>query len=493
MMTMFAFNSIRFKISVLFVLILGCILIVHNTVLHETLKHELILSLDRRIEGKANELMALFNVLAFNPVTGEEELPDIASGIFSPEMIQTSGQRDGQFEKSLLEVIRAYDLHKDWIVLADEKGEAIAKTSNVGAKALKQYRELALQTLPDKKIFRSVTAGGKRIRVLSMVYYSPNRDKYMLQVGARLEPVLGLIQKRFLFKMVMIPIVLVLTSFFGLFLANRILNPVMKVSETARRITQEDLSTRVRVDHPDKEIEHLISSFNEMIERLEKAFRHISDFSSHVAHELKTPLAVIRGEAEIALHQEQSAEEYGRVLRSILDEAKHMIYLIESLLFSTRLEYQENLLSFGPIDFTEFLQVIYEQSKIIGEPKKMKIQLDLPDETIRLKGDEVHLRRLFLNLIDNALKFSPEEKSIHIEARKHRGNVEVSIADQGEGIAGDILPRIFDKFYHLDRKKPGAGLGLHIAKTIAELHGGTIQVSSTLGRGTVFTVTLPCA
>jgi len=234
-----------------------------------------------------------------------------------------------------------------------------------------------------------------------------------------------------------------------------------------------------------------------MISRLEKSFQYIAEFSSRVAHELKTPLAIIRGEAQVALRKERSIEEYQRVIQVNLEEVERMIKVVEDILLLTKLEYDTKVFQFEPIDLHEFFNDIVERTRILASEKQMTLKLNLPNERIQIRGDSLHLRRLFFNLIDNALKFSPPGSAVDIGLKPDNGHVKVSVQDQGMGISEEDLPKIFEKFFHWDRRKEasgaGTGLGLSLARSIARAHQGEIEVKSELSKGSTFTVTLPLA
>jgi len=272
---------------------------------------------------------------------------------------------------------------------------------------------------------------------------------------------------------------------------------VVRITETARKITYEDLRERVKTGHVDEEIKPLVEAFNDMISRLEKSFQYVSEFSSHAAHELKTPLAIIRGQTEVALRKERGIDEYKAVLNVNLEEAQKMIKMIEDLLLLTRLEYKTGVFHFEQIDLIAFLGEIYEQSKVLAAEKELLVSADMPGKPVMVKADKLHLRRLFYNLINNAVKFTPVKGKIDIAVKTVNNKVAVSVSDTGMGIAEEDLPKIFNKFFQKDMKikssNSGIGLGLNIVQSIAKIHNADIQVKSKPGKGTTFTVILPLA
>jgi len=278
-------------------------------------------------------------------------------------------------------------------------------------------------------------------------------------------------------------------------IVRHIMKPVKKIAEIAEKITHEDLSARVNIKNPNKETKYLISAFNDMISRLESSFKYIVESNSYIAHELKTPIAIIRGEAEIALKKERDNEEYKKVISIALDESKKMLKTIEDLLLLTKMTYRPEFLNFEKIDLNQFLNDIHEQSKILTVEKKISVDINVPEISGQVKGDEISLRRLFFNIIDNAIKFTPQNGQIKINVKYKKRKAIVSISDTGMGIAEKDMPKLFDKFFRANKEKnrytSGSGLGLPIAQSIAELHKANITVNSTLGKGSIFIVTLP--
>ena len=300
---------------------------------------------------------------------------------------------------------------------------------------------------------------------------------------------------KWVYIFVPIPLTLLFGYFIGQMAVSRVLKPIRQITDTVNNITHEDLSVRVRVERVDTELRSLIAAFNDMISRLEEAFDYITDSSSYIAHELKTPIAIIRGESEFALKKEREKTEYQRVISVSLDETKRMLKIIEDLLLLTKMNYQPDALALERLELTNFAQILYEQAKILAAQKNITVNINTPEKTCFINADELHLRRLFLNLLDNAIKFTPAGGSIGISLSHDDRKAWISVSDTGIGIEQDNLPKLFDKFFRIDGtvkdNSPSSGLGLSIAQSIAELHKGDISVSSQPGKGTVFTVSLP--
>jgi len=331
---------------------------------------------------------------------------------------------------------------------------------------------------------------------VSVLYASTLGVLLSLYVGFLFIIPLDLLQvNKLLFILVPIPLTLLFGYIIGQMIVGKILKPIKEITDTANNITHEDLSLRVKADNVDEELRCLIEAFNGMVSRLGESFEYITDSSSYIAHELKTPIAIIRGESEFALKKEREKDEYKRVIDVNLQEAKRMLKIIEDLLLLTKMNYQPDVLKLEQIDLTQFIKIIYEQAKILASKKNIMVNIDIPEGAGVVNADELHLRRLFFNLIDNAIKFTPANGNIRISLKYEKQIAAVAIADTGIGIGKENLPKLFDKFFRIEEKvkdsSPSSGLGLSIAQSIVKLHKGEIEITSELGKGSIFTVLLP--
>jgi len=270
---------------------------------------------------------------------------------------------------------------------------------------------------------------------------------------------------------------------------------VVKATEIVEEISHSDLHLRIPEMEADAEMRGLISAFNAMIGRLETSFAHVNEFSSHVAHELKTPLAIVRGEVELALQEPRDILEYQRVLAVSLEEVDRLIRIIKDLLLLARLDYNPDVFSFEKINLKDFLAEIHEYTHILCAEKGVTSGLAVPGADCFVRADRVHLRRLFLNLIHNAVKFTPPGGDIRIHMATRGNDVRIAVSDTGPGISPADQEKIFEKFFraHDAKTAPGTGLGLSIARSIARAHQGRIDVQSISGQGSTFTVSLPLA
>lgn len=389
---------------------------------------------------------------------------------------------------------RKWIVGTEYVNIVDAKKTPVISTTNMRGRLVNDFIRKIPSNWQDKSVIRNIISGSQRIRVIS-VPFSKDGKKYTLQVGSSMKPVMRIMQDRLFYLAVSIPFVLAAGAALIYYFMTKSLRPVEEISRTAKAITHEDLSSRIGTEKSDEEFINLIRSFNDMISRLEISFRHISEFSSNVAHELKTPIAIVRGEAEVALRKERTPEEYRRVIKICRDETHRIRKTIEDLLLLARLDFRPELYNFERVNLHDFMNDIFEQAGILAEPKHISVTKDFDETDIFLDVDKIHLRRLFFNLIDNAIKFTPRNGRIYIIMKKDENTVKISVRDTGIGIDGDDLPKIFDKFFHVDRSgdlnETGNGLGLSIVQSIARIHKGSVKVSSQVDRGATFTATFP--
>jgi len=281
-----------------------------------------------------------------------------------------------------------------------------------------------------------------------------------------------------------------LAGFAGYFLATRALAPVDEITDTARRISTEDLSARLNLPDTGDEVSHLASTFDEMLMRIESGFDREHQFTSDASHELRTPLTAMRTILNVIRDGERPAEEYRQALDDLAEETDRLQALVENLLQLARGE-QGLILQKEEIDLGLLLPDVADSLRPLAENKQLTLSCDLPASLI-ISGDTDHLIRLFVNLLDNAIKYT-ERGTITLSARERPGNVVIEVADTGIGIPAEHLPYIFKRLYTVDpaRSSGGAGLGLSIASQIVQAHGGRIEVQSEAGTGTKFTVYLP--
>jgi heavy metal sensor kinase len=290
------------------------------------------------------------------------------------------------------------------------------------------------------------------------------------------------------------PATLVVASAGGIFLAGRALSPIDRITKLAQRISAEDLSQRLELDIADDEVGRLARTFNDMIARLDAGFRRQRQFTADASHELRTPLTAVRGQIEVALSREREGDAYREVLKGVNEEVDRLIRLVGSLLTLARADAGEIALASEPVDVGELAGSAVEQVRQSAEQKNIGLAVEGAAGVV-VQADQDLLLQLVLNLLDNALKFTPDGGTVAVGWASGDGTTRLWVRDTGLGIAPEHVGRIFDRFYRIDtarnRAEGGAGLGLSISRWIAEAHGGSLAVESTPGAGSTFTVTLP--
>lgn len=244
-----------------------------------------------------------------------------------------------------------------------------------------------------------------------------------------------------------------------------------------------------------KELHQLADSYNNLILRLSKSLQRARQFSTDVTHELRTPLTILRGETELALRGNKSAIELQQILNSNLEEISRMGHLVEDLLLLSKSELGEVPLKMEAINLNDLLEELHFQGNIIAEPKQIKVELQGPEQQVSLLADGHRIRQVFLNLLTNGIKYTPEGGKITIDWSLQNDAVRIIFKDTGIGIDSEHQQHIFDRFYRIDktrnRNDGGSGLGLAIVKWLVEAHGGSVMVCSVPGQGSSFAVVLP--
>jgi heavy metal sensor kinase len=290
------------------------------------------------------------------------------------------------------------------------------------------------------------------------------------------------------------PALLILVVWWGAAFMRRVFAPVHTIVAAAKEITAEDLSHRIKGVESNDEIGELADTLNEMIARLDASFQQIQQFSSDVAHELKTPLTALKGELEVALRKERSPEQYKEILHSLLDDSNTLEKIIEDLLFLARMDASKESVNFTSISLDEGVLEVFEKSLRLAQQKQITLALTVVDAA-EIPGNSGLLQRMLSNLVTNAIHYTPEKGRIELALEANKTDICVTLQDNGCGIPEDSLPHIFDRFYRVDESRfhqtGGSGLGLAIVKKIADIHRAVIEVESTPEKGTTFRIHWP--
>jgi len=292
-----------------------------------------------------------------------------------------------------------------------------------------------------------------------------------------------------------VPLLVVLASLLGYWLSGRSLAPVKRIIDTAERIGVDSLSQRLEVPRPRDELRRLTEALNAMLERIDTSFKRITQFTADASHDLRTPVSVIRTVAEVTLRKPRTNAQYTEALAKILRTSEETTILLENLLTLARADAGAMGMELRVLDLDIHVRKAQERAILLAEGKSLDIDLRTPGGPVWVRADAIAIDRLLLILLDNAIKYTPEGGFCDIELLAVSAGIQILIRDSGVGIPEHELSLIFERFYRADstrsRETGGAGLGLAIARWIAEMHGGTITAESQVGTGSLFRVCLP--
>jgi heavy metal sensor kinase len=330
-------------------------------------------------------------------------------------------------------------------------------------------------------------------RIFTTPVIEHKRLSYIVQVASPMSQLHAVLRNLSFSLLFLLPLTVILTGLSGIFLVQLTLRPVDQMIETIHQITAENLKLRLKMPGTKDEIESLAKTFNLMITRLDEAFTSQRQFMEDISHELKTPLSVLKGELEVTLKKIRSSQEYETALYSSLEEVNRLSSIVENLLTLARFDAKTTTLHAQSADLNLLVKDAVEVIDVLALQKNITIQLNSA-HTANILADKNQFKRMVLNILDNAIKYTPPGGKITIDLRQAQGWVDIDIADTGVGIPEKELPYIFDRFYRVDKSRStaGFGLGLSIARSIAMAHGGKIVAKANIPQGTIFTIIIPC-
>lgn len=377
------------------------------------------------------------------------------------------------------------------IQVNDRQGVIVWRSDNLQTDSLPLFSTFEQHgaKVVDDRIHTYYTLGGIRYRLV--LYRGGAAEVAAAYPAGEVDATLRRLFSLMLYGM---PVAMLLSSLAGWFLAQRSLRPVDEITLSARKITAKNLAQRLPMPPTNDEIARLTETLNEMIARLETSFTRIRQFTSDASHELKTPLAILMGELEIALRRPMTAHEYRETLESCLEEVERLTSLVQGLLDLSRADTGQVMVDRKPLRLSALVEDICDDVIILAEQKRIVLDQDIQPH-VMVDGDRVRLHQALLNVIENAVKYTPDEGMVRVQLRKNDSDAVIIVADTGIGIPAGDTAFIFDRFYRVDKARSksiqGTGLGLAIVKWIVDAHDGTIDVHSEEGRGTTFTISLP--
>jgi two-component system, OmpR family, heavy metal sensor histidine kinase CusS len=371
-----------------------------------------------------------------------------------------------------------------WLRIFDAKGHTIAETQGMDDRVpSSQFPAPGA----DAMTVRDFRGGRGRWFSLASQTVTAYHEKYLIQVAEDRHPDREFLHELRWILRGLVVIGILFSAGMACIATRRGLLPLHAMEQAVARIRAPQLNARLGTQQWPRELAPLAAAFDEMMDRLEESFNRLSQFSADLAHELRTPIANLRGEAEVALTRSRSADEYRHVIESSMEEYSRLTAMTEKLLFLARADAEEAEVKPEELDGRAAIDALSEFYEPYAEELGVALKCDGKG---LVKADAILLRRAVANLIENALRFTPRGREVTLQVAE--GGV-VRIKDTGAGIAPEHLPRLFDRFYQVDpsRRESGTGLGLALVKSIMKLHGGTVSITSELGRGTEATLKFP--
>ncbi len=489
------FHSIRTKLTLWYAAWSAAILLgggmIGYLVLKETLENNLDRSLRNEIkwvndfiEPTAKKIKLTKSALLELNRIKQEAAPadDTTEGDVTPEeREQVDAMWNQIYQHTLLSPRRHI------IQILDRNGQVLYRSPSLGKQeihypdSLVPYGRISLTTFQgeDKKDYRLAVT---------------QNDHVKIYIAYPLEPINEVLDNLFASYRYLVPLTLLISIIGGWFLAHKSLRPVDAVTKAARELTAQNLNKRLPTHHVDDEIGRLTEQFNDMISRLQASFAEIRQFSADASHELRTPLTIMRGEIEVALRSRHLPDATRNLLESIHHELIRLSSIVDSLMTLVRSDSGRLVFNFEPVPLGTMIEELTEDARLLARTKSISVNLTHCDY-VSISGDATRLKQLFLNLIDNAIKYTESQGKVAISLQRQDGAAIVSVRDTGVGIPRKDQGKIFERFYRVARSRngnvQGSGLGLSIAKWIAEAHHGTIEVKSREKKGSTFIVILP--
>jgi heavy metal sensor kinase len=337
---------------------------------------------------------------------------------------------------------------------------------------------------------------GNRLLIVAEEYRTPSGREYVIESGGPTQPIDTVVSRLMFLLLLGVPVVVFVAVGGGYVLVGQALAPVVQIARSAEQITLHNLNERLPLSNTGDELEHLSLALNRMIVRLSEAFEQNRRFLADASHELRTPLAALRGEMESVVEQTRALPELSDRAGSALEEVDRLSKIVDALFAISRLDAGEAQQEWDRFDLAAVAASTTEQMSLLAEDKGISVACHAQGH-VSVEGDRARIKQVVVNLLDNAIKYTPPGGSVNLNVRADGGKAILEVADTGIGISAGALPRVFERFFRVDngrsREIGGAGLGLAIVKSICTAHGGRVEVESAEGRGSRFTVKLPLA
>ena len=474
------FKSIRFKVLTWYMLLLAVTLFSFSIVLYGSFNKVLINNLDDLLSSRAEGVTDSVHTYWHDKGNASDMAPFLNIA------------RDWVEEKR-----KDPELMKVFVQILSVKTERLVSTKSMPfiAPVPKSDFEDVLAGEDSFNSLSGVFADGKKakFRVYTRPVIEDGKVVYIVQTAGPIELISIASGSLMVILFILLPLTIILAGIPGVLLAGLTLKPVNSMINTLKHITAENLKLKIHIPDTKDEVRRLADTFNDMIERLDRSFSSQQNFIKDISYELKAPLFILKGELAAVLDKSYSREEYEAILRKGLEELDQFSQIIDNLIVLARFDNSQMPLEIKRVNLTRVIEEVVKAAKDVAGEKDIVLSSFLQDVII-LDGDEERLRKLFTNLVDNAVKYTRRNGKVIVAAHRGKDSANITVSDTGIGIPDDELSYIFDRFYQINKSrsaKNGFGLGLSIAKSIAESHKGKIIVESQPGKGSTFTVALP--
>ncbi len=405
--------------------------------------------------------------------------------------------RESKDFENILRAFLGFSGSESYVRIVTYDGKVVSATQNVFLPVFKLLPDEYMRLSKNKDVLKDVPAPEgfkeKNIRILFYPIISDGKLIAYVEVASSLARLENIQSSIFQIFLIIIPITLAISNIGGIIMLSRGLSPITILTNELKNMSPKN-PIRLPERKQNDEFKLLFDTINDMVDRMQKVCQQSAQFSGDASHELRTPLTSVKGLIEVALRTERSKEEYIDTLISILEEIERMVRIVEDLLLISKSEAGEILIEKNKVNIKKLLEELCEQLSVLAEEKGVDLKYDeLEDKEIM--ADKLRLRQVFVNLIDNAIKYNREGGYVRIYSKSEANGISIFVEDTGIGIKEEDLPKVFDRFFRADKSRTreigGAGLGLSICKWIIEGHNGYISVSSRYGEGTTFKVWLP--
>ncbi len=472
--------NIRLRLTLWYTAVFSLILLIFSLAVYAGLSRSLFNTIDNHLQREVSEILGNLKFYTPHLAGGEDD--------------DEEDRHNAAFEQNGVSLNYIPEAGIYWRLLNQDGIPLIDPGHFDGAPLGDQPLDLSQTRLQNTTL-----ANGEPVRLYTVPFEIEHQGQGVVQVAESYRHVKEVQGQLILLLALGLPLTLLASSAGGWFLASSALDPIDRITSTARQISARDLHQRLNLSQSNDEVGRLAATFDQMLDRLETAFEQQRRFIADASHEMKTPLTILKGDVDVALSRERSPDYYRRTLKRVNQTTDQLTALVQELLSLARADGDQLLLNIETFNLNNLLTALVKDLRPAAAQKKILLAYRA-NEPVIIQADQAKLRRLFLNLIDNAIKYSRPGDAVTLNISKTKAQAIITVSDTGSGISPEHLPHIFDRFYRVDKarsraevsaRSSGSGLGLSIAHWITQAHRGEITVESVPGEGASFIVRLP--